>query len=181
LARNQKLSDLPIQFLNCFFFRPKLQRVVTYFFQENDLKRKKKRRPVAKYFNSDEIKKIGGDTSTDGDFVIFEGNRYSHKGFLYKTFAINAVLCEGVTPTLSELEKFGETPGEGLDADDVAVSASLVSTGQKVSDDRHNFATGDNVEVCEGELQHLQGKILAMDGNKITIQPKHEDLKVRFS
>ena len=42
----------------------------------------------------------------------------------------------------------------------------------------HNFQPGDNVEVCEGELINLQGKILSVDGNKITIMPKHEDLKV---
>lgn len=41
----------------------------------------------------------------------------------------------------------------------------------------HNFATGDAVEVCEGELIHLRGKVIAIDGNKITILPKHEDLK----
>jgi len=41
----------------------------------------------------------------------------------------------------------------------------------------HNFSTGDNVEVIEGELINLQGKILAVDGSKITMQPKHEDLK----
>ncbi|MGH0148415.1 UNVERIFIED_CONTAM: hypothetical protein FKN15_014145 [Acipenser sinensis] len=41
----------------------------------------------------------------------------------------------------------------------------------------HNLQAGDNVEVCEGELIHLQGKILSVDGNKITIMPKHEDLK----
>nr|2E6Z_A Chain A, Transcription elongation factor SPT5 [Homo sapiens] len=39
------------------------------------------------------------------------------------------------------------------------------------------FQPGDNVEVCEGELINLQGKILSVDGNKITIMPKHEDLK----
>lgn len=43
----------------------------------------------------------------------------------------------------------------------------------------HNFQPGDNVEVCEGELINLQGKVLSVDGNKITIMPKHEDLKVR--
>lgn len=43
----------------------------------------------------------------------------------------------------------------------------------------HNLQAGDNVEVCEGELINLQGKILSVDGNKITIMPKHEDLKVR--
>lgn len=42
----------------------------------------------------------------------------------------------------------------------------------------HNLQAGDNVEVCEGELINLQGKILSVDGNKITIMPKHEDLKV---
>lgn len=42
----------------------------------------------------------------------------------------------------------------------------------------HNFAPGDMVEVAEGELIHLQGKIISIDGNKITMLPKHEDLKV---
>lgn len=37
------------------------------------------------------------------------------------------------------------------------------------------------MEVCEGELINLQGKILSVDGNKITIMPKHEDLKVAES
>lgn len=45
----------------------------------------------------------------------------------------------------------------------------------------HNLQAGDNVEVCEGELINLQGKILSVDGNKITIMPKHEDLKVNGS
>jgi len=42
----------------------------------------------------------------------------------------------------------------------------------------HNFAPGDMVEVADGELIHLQGKIISIDGNKITMLPKHEDLKV---
>ena len=41
----------------------------------------------------------------------------------------------------------------------------------------HAFVPGDMVVVAEGELQHLQGKIVRVDGNKITIMPKHEDLK----
>ena len=46
------------------------------------------------------------------------------------------------------------------------------------SDVAHNFSPGDMVEVCEGELVHLLGKVISMDGNKITMIPKHEDLKV---
>lgn len=42
----------------------------------------------------------------------------------------------------------------------------------------HNLQAGDNAEVCEGELINLQGKILSVEGNKITLMPKHEDLKV---
>jgi transcription elongation factor SPT5 len=42
----------------------------------------------------------------------------------------------------------------------------------------HSLAPGDMVEVSEGELIHLQGKVIKVDGNKVTILPKHEDLKV---
>lgn len=51
----------------------------------------------------------------------------------------------------------------------------IISSGKERE---HNLQAGDNVEVCEGELINLQGKILSVDGNKITIMPKHEDLKV---
>lgn len=40
------------------------------------------------------------------------------------------------------------------------------------------FAPGDNVEVIEGELINLQGKIVSVEGNKIVMLPFHEDLKV---
>ena len=44
----------------------------------------------------------------------------------------------------------------------------------------HKFAPGDMVEVAEGELVHLQGKVIKVEGNKITMIPKHEDLKVCY-
>lgn len=46
------------------------------------LKRKKKRRPAAKPFDPEAIRAIGGEVTSDGDFLIFEGNRYSRKGFV---------------------------------------------------------------------------------------------------
>uniref|UniRef100_A0AAZ3PB45 Transcription elongation factor SPT5 n=1 Tax=Oncorhynchus tshawytscha TaxID=74940 RepID=A0AAZ3PB45_ONCTS len=118
-------------------------------------KRKKFKRPTQRLFDAEKIRSLGGDVSHDGDFMIFEANRYSRKGFLFKSFAMSAVITEGVKPTLSELEKFEDQPEER----------------------EHNLQAGDNVEVCEGELINLQGKILSVDGNKITIMPKHEDLK----
>ena len=40
------------------------------------------------------------------------------------------------------------------------------------------FAPGDNVEVIEGELINLQGKVVSVVGNKVVMLPFHEDLKV---
>ncbi|NXW99658.1 SPT5H factor, partial [Larus smithsonianus] len=158
-------------------------------------KRKKFKRPPQRLFDAEKIRSLGGDVASDGDFLIFEGNRYSRKGFLFKSFAMSAVITEGVKPTLSELEKFEDQP-EGIDLEVVTES-----TGERVpppspchrcppprrpltipsvtsgKEREHNFQPGDNVEVCEGELINLQGKILSVDGNKITIMPKHEDLK----
>jgi transcription elongation factor SPT5 len=39
-----------------------------------------------KPFHPEAIRSIGGEVTSDGDFLIFEGNRYSRKGFLYKNF-----------------------------------------------------------------------------------------------
>ena len=59
---------------------------------------------------------------------------------------------QGVKPTLAELERFEETP-EGLDID-VGVQDKEEAT--------HAFSNGDE----EGELQNLQGKVIAIDGSK---------------
>ena len=49
---------------------------------------------------------------------------------------------------------------------------------RKISkNDLLNFAPGDHVEVCEGELINLQGIIVGIDGDSIRILPKHEALK----
>lgn len=45
----------------------------------------------------------------------------------------------------------------------------------------HSFSMGDNVEVCVGDLENLQAKIVAIDGTMITVMPKHQDLKVNKS
>merc|ERR1719295_1638754 len=103
----------------------------------DDLKRKKFKRPPAKLFDPEKIRAIGGEISNDGDFMIFEGNKYSRKGFLYKNFVMNAILAEGVKPTLAELERFEETP-EGLDIELASVDKEEIA---------HSFSNGDMVEA----------------------------------
>lgn len=119
-----------------------------FFSQESEAeKRKKKRRPPSKPFDPEAIRAIGGEVTSDGDFLIFEGNRYSRKGFLYKNFTLSAVIIDGVKPTLAELERFEEQP-EGIDLELPTEKEDKVVT--------HSFSAGDNVEVCEGELINLQ-------------------------
>jgi len=45
-----------------------------------------------KYIVNVKFRAIGGEVTSDGDFLIFEGNRYSRKGFLYKAFPMNAIV-----------------------------------------------------------------------------------------
>lgn len=137
------------------------------------LKRKKKRRPTTKPFDPEAIRAIGGEVTSSGDFLIFEGNQYSRKGFLYKLFTISAIIAEGVKPTLSELERFEQAP-EGVDLE---LGSSALTGGKEDHAGAHSFSNGDNVEVCDGELANLQGKIVSIDGSMIMVMPKHEELK----
>ncbi|VDO23753.1 unnamed protein product, partial [Brugia timori] len=127
---------------------------------------KMKRRPQARLFDIERIKEIGGDVSTDGDFVTFEGNQY-RRGFLYKWFPLNIIQVDGVKPSLSELEKFQET------SDDLKKELE----GMKVKDLSCIFSPGDYVEVADGELVNLRGRVQSVDGEKIVMLPDHEDLK----
>lgn len=131
--------------------------------EKNNIKRTKNKRPPPKLFDADAIRAIGGEVTTDGDFQIFESNRY-RRGLLYKTFPMDAIIVDGVKPTLNELES---TEEHGLD------NAELQLGAEKET----KFAAGDKVEVAEGELIHLQGKVIAIDGSRVTMLPDHPELK----
>ncbi|KAL7980708.1 hypothetical protein Chor_001862 [Crotalus horridus] len=129
---------------------------------------KKFKRPPQRLFDAEKIRSLGGDVASDGDFLIFEGNRYSRKGFLFKSFAMLAVITEGVKPTLSELEKFEDQP-EGIDLEVVTESTGAVGVWQvrqgssplpvvvSGKEREHNFQPGDNVEdMLEFPAQELR-------------------------
>lgn len=126
-------------------------------------KRTRPKRPAPKLFDPDAIRAIGGEITSDGDFQIFEGNRY-RRGLLYKIFPLDAIIVDGVKPTLNELES---TEEHGLDQAELQLGAEKET----------KFAPGDKVEVAEGELIHLQGKVLAIDGSRVTMLPNHAELK----
>lgn len=53
-----------------------------------------------KVFDLEPIRAVGGEVTSNRDFLIFEGNHYSRKGFLYKNFVMSVILADGVEPTL---------------------------------------------------------------------------------
>ena len=55
------------------------------------------------------------------------------------------------------------------------VCLQLTTTGQ--DEESHNIATGDNVEVVEGELVNLMGRVTRVDGTRVSVQPTHDELK----
>ncbi|XP_036610159.1 transcription elongation factor SPT5-like [Trichosurus vulpecula] len=130
-------------------------------------KRKRFSRPPQKLFDAQKIQSLGGKVGADGDFLTFKGNRYSHRGFLFKTFALSAVIREGVKPTLSELQKFEEQPD------------ALQDLPVRIEDSRdaeRTFTPGDKVRVVDGELVNLRGQVVSVHGPKVILMPKHEQL-----
>lgn len=131
---------------------------------------KRKVRPPQRLFDYDGVTKIGGMPMKEKENWIFENNRYTPKGFLIKNFPLSTIMTEGVKPTLSELQRFEESP-EGVDSQ----TAELLS--KTALDRSHNFVPGDIVEVCQGELIHLNGTIIGIDGERVRMMPNHEELK----
>lgn len=125
-----------------------------------------KKRPIQKLFNEDHIRSIGGEISTDGDFLIFEGKRYRN-GFLFRDYKIDFINNEDITPTLQELEMFEDN-----------VEEIKLQKSDKNSIKDIQIMLGDHVIVVEGELFGLEGKVISInnDSGRITITPRHNEL-----
>lgn len=58
---------------------------------------------------------------------------------------------------------------------------SVVEVGGKSQEEiALQFTIGDPVVVAEGELVNLQGRVLSIEGERVTILPRHEDLEVSY-
>lgn len=86
---------------------------------------------------------------------------------------------EGIRPTLAELERFHHTPDSlQIAAAAANAAANLTSAVNVEIASNHCFTPGDVVEVCEGDLKNLRGKVVSIEGNnRIIVQPNHSDLR----
>mmetsp|Transcript_29473 Transcript_29473/g.60345 ORF Transcript_29473/g.60345 Transcript_29473/m.60345 type:complete len:1391 (+) Transcript_29473:80-4252(+) len=160
-------------------------------------------RPPQKFFNSQEIAAMGkhglrqrfpglNDVMCD----YFDGNYY-HDGYLLKEVTIGTVVkpCTAEDPpTLDELQRFRRKSksGEGSGYDDgnddeenegSKMAESLLSELSELqgktglasagSNDR-GLMIGDTIEVIEGDLVGMQGKILSLDGTTVKVRPNND-------
>ncbi|KAK4470075.1 hypothetical protein MN116_006539 [Schistosoma mekongi] len=144
--------------------------------EDNNIKLKRFKRPAPSLFNAS---KLADRVQRDGSSVVFEGNRYDADGFLHKQFRMNAVFIDGIRPTLAELERFHHTPDSlQIAAAAANAAANLTSAVGVEIASNHCFTPGDVVEVCEGDLKNLRGKVVSIEGNnRIIVQPNHSDLR----
>mmetsp|Transcript_35273 Transcript_35273/g.74493 ORF Transcript_35273/g.74493 Transcript_35273/m.74493 type:complete len:1028 (-) Transcript_35273:47-3130(-) len=159
-------------------------------------------KPPQKFFNAAEISTLGkhllrqrfpGLSDVMCDY--FDGNYYND-GYLLKEVTIGTVVkpCTADDPpTLDELQRFrrkSKTAGGG-DYDDgedeenegSQLAGSLLSELSELqgktglassgSNDR-GLMIGDTIEVIEGDLVGMQGKIMSLDGTTVKVRPNND-------
>lgn len=161
--------------------------------------RRKTVRPPQKFFHAQEIAALGKhcvrqrfpglDTFCD----YFEGNYY-HDGYLLKEMAVGSMVKPVTSddpPTLDELQRFQKrksdqqdkfedgTGGDGQDNEGSKMAASLLDelaelqgkTSIGKTSNSAGLLIGDTVEVTEGDLVGMQGKLISLDGTTVKIKP----------
>lgn len=164
--------------------------------------RRKSVRPPQKFFNTQEIAALGKQTlgrqrfpGMDGLYCdFFEGNYY-HDGYLLKEVTVGTMVkpCgEDEPPTLDELQRFrnrnradDQYDGEDVENEGAKVAKSLLdelselqgrtSLGQSLSNSG-GLVIGDTVEIVEGDLIGMRGKLLSIDGSTVKVKPMEMDV-----
>lgn len=156
-------------------------------------------KPPQKFFNSQEVASMGKQSSLRqrfpgmGDLYCdyFEGNYY-HDGYLLKEVTVGTMVkpCgEDEPPTLDELQRFRNRNknensydgGNGYDENEGSkIAKSLLdelsdlqgktNLGKDVKNPG-GLVIGDNIEVIEGDLVGMSGKLISIDGSTVKVKP----------
>jgi transcription elongation factor SPT5 len=123
----------------------------------------------------------------DRNCDFFENNYY-HDGYLLKEVTVGSMIkpsTEDYPPSLDELQRFRKRNSNEQDDDmdeneGSKMAASLLDelselqgkTGlTKGSSSSNGLLTGDTVEVIEGDLVGIRGKLMSMDDTTVKIKP----------
>ncbi len=121
-------------------------------------------------------------------------NSYYHDGYMLKEVTVGSMVkpcTEEDKPTLDELQRFrkrskGANDEDGADENEGSkMAASLLdeltklqeTTGLgKVASSSNGLLIGDTIEVIEGDLVGMRGKLMSMDGTTVKIKPNDASL-----
>jgi len=156
-------------------------------------------KPPQKFFNAQEVASLGKQSLTRqrfpgmGDLYCdyFEGNFY-HDGYLLKEVTVGTMVkpCgEDEPPALDELQRFrnrnkndgrydagdGDEENEGSKMaksllDELSDLQGKTSIGQE-SSNSGGLVIGDAVEIIEGDLVGMGGKLMSIDGSTVKVKP----------
>ena len=157
-------------------------------------------RPAQKFFNAQEVVALGKQTIGRqrfpglGDIYcdFFEGNYY-HDGYLLKEVTVGTMIkpcAEEEPPSLDELQRFrnrnkndkdkydgddDDDENEGSKAaksllDELSDLQGKTSLGKNLSNEG-GLVIGDTVEIIEGDLIGMRGKLLSLDGTTVKVKP----------
>jgi len=158
-------------------------------------------RPPQKFFNETELAALGRLIQRQrfvgldhANYNFYEGNYYDKEGYMLKEVTVGSMIkpCgEDQPPTLEELQQFRKrksTKSEGYDdeedeedenegskmasslLDELSELQGKTGVGGKANSGG-GLIIGDTVEVIEGDLIGLRGKILSLDGATVKVKP----------
>lgn len=157
-------------------------------------------RPPQKFFNSQEIASMGKQhlrqrfPAMDLYCDYFE-NSYYHDGYMLKEVTVGSMVkpcTDEDKPTLDELQRFrkrsknpdgddGQDENEGSKMaasllDELTKLQETTGLGKTSSTNNSGLLIGDTIEVIEGDLVGMRGKLMSMDGTTVKIKPNDTSL-----
>eukprot|EP00934_Nitzschia_sp_Nitz4_P005032 Nitzschia sp. Nitz4//scaffold323_size20210//10282//13780//NITZ4_008694-RA/size20210-snap-gene-0.1-mRNA-1//1//CDS//3329547873//5022//frame0 len=178
---------------------PRLDLTLSNLSPEEARIRRRTVRPPQKFFSEVEIAAMGKQryrqrfAALDLTCDYFENNYY-HDGYMLKEVTVGSMVktCgDEDKPTLDELQRFRKRKGpddeDGPDENEGSkMAASLLDEltklqestglGKPAATTNNGLLVGDTVEVIEGDLVGLRGKLMSMDGTTVKIKPNNTDL-----
>jgi transcription elongation factor SPT5 len=160
-------------------------------------------KPPQKFFNQQEVASMGRQVmrqyfrALDKNCDFFENNYY-HDGYMLKEVTVGSMIkpcTEDDPPSLDELQSFRKRTNnkdEREDDDDEnegsKMAASLLDElsdlqgktglGKAASSSSGGLLIGDTVEVIEGDLVGMRGKLMSMDENTVKVKPNDAALDI---
>ena len=129
---------------------------------------KKKIRPPQRIFVPSEFQGYEAKRDFDGkkNLYLYKGQSFKN-GLLYKKFNYKNLQFENVNPAIEEIHMFSQA----LNDKDAKIYDSLVEMNKK----SYRFVKGDKVRVIQGDLKSLEGIVIKMAENNVTVRFKDLD------